>query len=74
MDYVVLFCCQIGAQNTKKRTFSKFSMKICSVFNFSASSQRSASAFWLGNVGPTPTILSDSVSAFSRKKYKRKMK
>ena len=54
--------------------FQNSSMKTCCIFYFSASSRRSAAAFLLGNVGPTPTILSDSVSAFSRKKYRRSMK
>ena len=68
------FAAKSKPKTLKNGHFRNSSMKICCLFYLSASSRRSAAAFLLGNVGPTTTILSDSVSAFSRKKYKRKMK
>ena len=68
------FAAKSKPKTLKNGHFRNSSMKICCIFYFSASSRRSAAAFLLGNVGPSPTILSDSVSTFSRKKYRRKMK
>ena len=68
------FAAKSKPKTLKHEHFRNSLMNTCCIFYFSASSRRSAAAFLLGNVGPAPTFLSDSASAFSRKKYRRKMK